>query len=115
MADGTHDLFYFSGSVTELDYSSVLRAGGLMLRTYPSSPEVGGSLVAAMKATLGQFGRLVETKVGDTEALITWNDPDASSLRPHRVTWSQNDRDFTLVGDRSPEELLGIAREAACP
>jgi hypothetical protein len=95
------------GSATPGEFLSM---GGLQVEQEPISSE--GSFATYLLAALGE--RATPVTIGQYEGVLTWADPIANGIRSHNVYWSDGTYNFTLIADRTADEIVGIARSLVC-
>lgn len=112
-ANGAYaETFYLGAAITpSMTRPALFAAGGLIELTYPADPQAG-PYVAGLQETLG--GRVTVVKVGEFDGALTWGDPMSNGVRPHELSWSSGDMIHALLGVRSPEALINLARQTVC-
>ncbi len=96
-----------SGSIPEL-----LKSGSLVL-TVRSGDASRSSYTQAMEREFP--GRANAVQVGPYMGAMHRADPDEEGFRPLYVGWTDSQGStLVLSGDRTPAELLGLARRVAC-
>jgi hypothetical protein len=72
----------------------------------------GESFVDYILNTLGE--RAIKVEIGDYTGAISWGDPDVNGIRPHALTWSDGQWNYSLTADASPEKLVALGRDLVC-
>ncbi|GAB3769431.1 hypothetical protein FB382_002467 [Nocardioides ginsengisegetis] len=108
---GVTDVFYSKSTVDGSRPGDALQAGAVVLRTYPESDSAPLSEVM-----FKQFPeRALAVTVGQFQAALTWDDPDDTGTRAHRITWRDGRQDYVLIAVRDPEAMVALARSVVCP
>jgi hypothetical protein len=110
--NGTELTVYSADRVSTKQAVSIpdlLAAGAYVLSVAPGGD---GTLIAAMKDAVP--AKIVDVEVGDSDGVMTWDDPDESGMRPHRVTWDRGAFTYVLVGNYDAAAVVNAARSLMC-
>ncbi len=61
---------------------------------------------------IGERALLLE--VGRYKGVLTWADPGPNGARPHHLSWSDGVYAYTVIADRSPAQIVNMARGMVC-
>jgi hypothetical protein len=105
------EAFYLDAPLTSaMTRPELFAAGGLIVLTTPADPTA--PYVEGLQAALGD--RVTVVKVGQLDGALVWADPMSNGVRPHELSWSSGETVTVLIGVRSPEALLNLARQMVC-
>lgn len=106
-------LAYYSNSPPEgLSDSAFYRDEGFML--FVIARDGAPPLYDEIKR-IASPERILETRVDDDYAIITWGDPlDERGTRPHDINWSDDQYNYRLSAVAENNELLNAARTLVC-
>ena len=106
------EVVYFDGPIDPaLTRPELIVAGGLILRSNRWDPGLG-PVVSGLKHELGD--RVVEVKIGPYDGGLVWADPMSNGVRPHQLSWSDGRMAHRLIGVRTAEAIVDLARAAVC-
>lgn len=59
--------------------------------------------------------RAVIVQIGNYEGALVWADPESSNEpRPHHLSWSDGNYNYSLIAVRGPQRMVQLARELTC-
>jgi hypothetical protein len=94
----------------EMTPSEFFRAGGVLFQSEAITD--GGTFAEAVAAVAGD--RAVRVDVGAFGGVMTWADPSRMGVRTHNLYWSDGKSNFALLAERTPEQLVNLARAYVC-
>lgn len=102
--------YFLATALDTLTVSEFRAAGGIELDRDPM--DNGGDFSAYVLDSLGE--RATKVEVGSYTGALVWADPLINGLRPHYLYWSDATWNWALMADRTPEELVNLARDLVC-
>ncbi|MBA2338522.1 MAG: hypothetical protein H0V96_12350 [Acidimicrobiia bacterium] len=111
-ADGliSEAAYYVNASAEPMLGSEFTRAGGVLL--YRESVTDHGYTTTYIFERLGE--RAVQVEVGSYEAALVWADPSPAGTRTRNLYWSDGTFNYSLIAERSAEEILTLGRSVVC-
>jgi hypothetical protein len=94
----------------KLTIPEFIAAAGIELDRDPTSN--GESFASFVLSTFGE--RAVKIELGNYEAALVWADPEINGIRTHHLYWSDGVYNYSLIADRSPEQLVTLGRDLVC-
>jgi hypothetical protein len=105
-------IFYASKSINGESFSGFFASGGAEI-VRSAIPEGDAPLADTLPELMGD--RATKVAIGGQTGILSWDDPlDESGVRPHRITWAADGFNYTLRALRSPEVMVGLARDIVC-
>jgi hypothetical protein len=58
--------------------------------------------------------RLLTVELGKHSGILTWADPLKDGTRTHNLYWSDGEFTYSIIGDRSPVDIVNLGRSIVC-
>src|SRR5918992_3289362 len=105
--------YFLGGDIdTSLTVPEFFATGGIELDRDPTDPENAGENFT--EYVLATSERAVEVEIGPHVAALVWADPESNGIRTHHLYWTDGAHNYSLIADRSAENLVTLGRELAC-